>query len=53
MPEVQAEREWVLPSQVREKWTLRAFGEVFDSVGFSTGRRGRGGFASSNGGSAG
>ncbi len=32
MPAVAPEREWVLPSQVREKWTLRRFGEVFDSV---------------------
>lgn len=33
MPEVRAEREWVLPSHLREKWTLRRFGEVFDCVG--------------------
>ena len=27
------EREWVLPSHLREKWSLRRFGEVFDCVG--------------------
>lgn len=26
-------REWVLPSHVREKWSLRRFAEVFDGVG--------------------
>ena len=26
------EREWVLPSHLREKWTLRRFGEVFDCI---------------------
>lgn len=29
---LQAEREWVLPSHLREKWSLRRFGEVFDAV---------------------
>ncbi|KAK8211522.1 hypothetical protein M8818_003175 [Zalaria obscura] len=33
MGEVKAEREWVLPSHLREKWTLRRFGEVFDHIG--------------------
>ncbi|KAK5173868.1 uncharacterized protein LTR77_002549 [Saxophila tyrrhenica] len=33
IPEMKAEREWVLPCSVREKWTLGRFGEVFDSVG--------------------
>lgn len=28
-----AEREWVLPTHVREKWSLRGFAEVFDAVG--------------------
>lgn len=32
MPEIAREREWVLPSQVREKWSLRRLGEVFDSI---------------------
>ena len=32
MPELAREREWVLPSHLREKWTLRTFGEVFDAV---------------------
>lgn len=26
------EREWVLPTQVREKWSLRRFGEVFEGI---------------------
>ncbi|KAL1297162.1 hypothetical protein AAFC00_004738 [Neodothiora populina] len=30
---VRAEREWVCPSQLREKWSLRRFGEVFDGIG--------------------
>ena len=25
-------REWVLPTHLREKWTLRSFGEVFDRI---------------------
>lgn len=25
-------REWVLPANLREKWTLRRFGEVFDGL---------------------
>lgn len=32
MPELRSEREWVLPSHLREKWSLRRFGEVFDGV---------------------
>jgi len=31
--EVESEREWVLPSHIREKWSLRRFGEVFDQIG--------------------
>ena len=31
--EVESEREWVLPSHIREKWSLRRFGEVFDVIG--------------------
>ncbi|OMP87030.1 putative tRNA-splicing endonuclease subunit sen-15 [Diplodia seriata] len=27
------EREWVLPSHLRERWTLRRMGDVFDAVG--------------------
>jgi tRNA-splicing endonuclease subunit Sen15 len=27
------EREWVLPSHIREKWSLRRFAECFDGVG--------------------
>ncbi|MCJ1244109.1 hypothetical protein MMC30_001307 [Trapelia coarctata] len=27
------EREWVLPSHIREKWSLRRFAECFDRVG--------------------
>lgn len=26
------EREWILPSHLKEKWTLRQFGEVFDQI---------------------
>lgn len=32
MPELSSEREWVLPSHLREKWSLSRFGEVFDGV---------------------
>lgn len=31
--DVGVEREWVLPTHVREKWSLRRFAEVFDAVG--------------------
>ena len=31
--EVEAEREWVLPTHLQEKWSLRRFAEVFDAVG--------------------
>ena len=27
------EREWVLPTHLREKWSLRKFAEVFDGIG--------------------
>ncbi|CAK4031507.1 tRNA-splicing endonuclease subunit tsp-1 [Lecanosticta acicola] len=33
MPQLEAQREWVLPSHLREKWSLRRLGEVFDSIG--------------------
>ncbi|GAB7358024.1 hypothetical protein MBLNU230_g0189t1 [Neophaeotheca triangularis] len=33
MPELSSERMWVLPSHLREKWTLKRFGEVFDGIG--------------------
>jgi tRNA-splicing endonuclease subunit Sen15 len=26
------EREWVLPTHLAEKWSLRRFGEVFDAI---------------------
>lgn len=26
------EREWVLPTRLREKWSLRRFAEVFDGI---------------------
>ena len=32
MPELAREREWVLPSHLKEKWSLRRFGEVFDAI---------------------
>lgn len=31
--EVDVEREWVLPTHLLEKWSLRRFAEVFDAVG--------------------
>ena len=31
--EVDVEREWVLPTHLQEKWSLRRFAEVFDGVG--------------------
>ncbi|KAL8803535.1 MAG: hypothetical protein Q9182_003136 [Xanthomendoza sp. 2 TL-2023] len=31
--DVPLEREWVLPTHLREKWSLRKFAEVFDGVG--------------------
>ena len=30
--DVPVEREWVLPTHLREKWTLRRFAEVFDAI---------------------
>lgn len=30
--DVEVEREWVLPTQLRERWSLRRFAEVFDAV---------------------
>ncbi|KAJ9630820.1 hypothetical protein H2203_001345 [Taxawa tesnikishii (nom. ined.)] len=33
MGEVKPEREWVLPSHLREKWSLARFGEIFDGIG--------------------
>ena len=30
--DVPVDREWVLPTQLREKWTLRRFAEVFDAI---------------------
>lgn len=31
--EARPEREWVLPSHLREKWSLRRLGDVFDGIG--------------------
>ncbi|KAL8773051.1 MAG: hypothetical protein Q9209_002071 [Squamulea sp. 1 TL-2023] len=31
--DVPSEREWVLPTQLHEKWSLRKFAEVFDAIG--------------------
>lgn len=31
--EQKVEREWVLPSHLREKWSLKKFAECFDAVG--------------------
>lgn len=33
MEEGSREREWVLPTHLREKWSLRGFAEVFDRIG--------------------
>lgn len=33
MPRLEPQREWVLPSHLREKWSLRRFGETFDAIG--------------------
>lgn len=30
--DVPSEREWVLPSHLREKWSLRRFADVFDQI---------------------
>ena len=30
--QVPVDREWVLPTHLREKWTLRRFAEVFDAI---------------------
>lgn len=30
--DVAVEREWVLPTHLREKWSLRKFADVFDAV---------------------
>ena len=32
MPDLAREREWVLPSHLREKWSLRRFSEIFDAL---------------------
>lgn len=31
--DVAVEREWVLPTHLKEKWSLRRFADVFDAVG--------------------
>lgn len=31
-PDLASEREWVLPTHLRESWTLRRFAEVFDAL---------------------
>ena len=30
--DISVEREWVLPTHLREKWSLRKFADVFDAV---------------------
>lgn len=32
LPELPREREWVLPSHLREKWSLKRFGLAFDGI---------------------
>ena len=31
--DVEIEREWVLPTHLKEKWSLRRFAEVFNALG--------------------
>ena len=31
--DARVEREWVLPTRLKEKWSLKRFAEVFDAVG--------------------
>lgn len=31
--DVEVKREWVLPTHLREKWTLKGFAGVFDGLG--------------------
>lgn len=31
--EVEVEREWVLPTNLKEKWSLKKFAEIFDAIG--------------------
>ncbi|KAL6713397.1 hypothetical protein ACLMJK_008862 [Lecanora helva] len=31
--DIEVEREWVLPTNLKEKWSLRKFAEIFDSIG--------------------
>ncbi|KYG41111.1 hypothetical protein M433DRAFT_76544 [Acidomyces richmondensis BFW] len=32
LPDLENEREWVLPSHLREPWTLRRLADVFDNI---------------------
>lgn len=32
LPEMQSEREWVLPTHLRDKWSLQRFAQVFDTI---------------------
>ena len=31
--DVEVEREWILPTNLKEKWSLRSFAEIFDAIG--------------------
>ena len=31
--EIEVEREWILPTNLKEQWSLRRFAEVFDAIG--------------------
>ena len=31
--EIEVEREWVLPTNLKEKWSLKRFAEIFDAIG--------------------
>ncbi|RMY94341.1 hypothetical protein D0862_08992 [Hortaea werneckii] len=47
-PDLASEREWVLPTQLKETWTLRRFAEVFDALAVVP-AEGEGGAVFSNG----
>lgn len=47
--EVEVEREWVLPTHLAEKWSLRGFAELFDAVGEEPPGEGEDGMGSDGG----
>ena len=48
--DVVVEREWVLPTRLKEKWSLKGFAEVFDAVGEEPPPEADGGGGGGNGG---